>query len=697
MNRSIFPRHRYGPVVWLAIAAVLISFFTRLGIMTGFSKSIDAGFSDLAGSFFIGLLFDLIIASFVVVPLTLQITFTNNFIYSGKGKWVAIIFFTICLFILCFTQIVPRDFNKTLYRILIGYVVMRFLAYGLLFFAGDNIRQKWRLFMLNLMLGMTIFGLLFNAVSEWFFWDEFSSRYNFIAVDYLVYTNEVLGNIKESYPVFLIIAIVAVITMLILLLLQKSIRLSTLHGLDVRRRLVIVIGIILLPVLSLFIVKPRWKNFSTNNYANELAGNGIYEFVQAYIANELDFYRYYQTMPDAEAFKLVRNQLAAPNSSFINNDSLSIEREIDDGYPENKMNVVLISVESLSASFMKNFGNTKSLTPDLDSLANKGMLFTNLYSSGTRTVRGLEALALSIPPTPGQSLVKRPDNEGLFSLGSVFKTKGYNTSFMYGGYGYFDNMNYFFGHNDYKVIDRAGLSSSEIHYANIWGVADEDLFTLALRNLDSDNVSGKPFFAHIMTVSNHKPYTYPDDRIDIPASAHSREGAVKYTDFAIGDFIRRASARPWFLNTVFVIVADHCASSAGSTALPVTGYHIPLIIYSPALVKPEKVNSLMAQIDVGPTLLGLLHFNYRSKFFGQDIFNTPPDKRRAFISTYQGLGFIQNDQLILQSPVRQIRSYAPDFVTGKNVSIKGDSAVIKNAIACYQVAAWLIRNKKFGK
>jgi len=162
------------------------------------------------------------------------------------------------------------------------------------------------------------------------------------------------------------------------------------------------------------------------------------------------------------------------------------------------------------------FGNAKGLTPQLDRLAREGLLFTQLYATGTRTVRGLEALALSLPPTPGHSVVKRPNNDHLFTVGEVFAEKGYEPLYLYGGYGYFDNMEHFFGGNGYTVIDRTALDKADIHYENIWGVADEDLFTLTLRELDKRHTAGTKFFAHVMTTSNHRPYTYPAGRIDIP-------------------------------------------------------------------------------------------------------------------------------------------------------------------------------------
>ena len=157
-------------------------------------------------------------------------------------------------------------------------------------------------------------------------------------------------------------------------------------------------------------------------------------------------------------------------------------------------------------------------------------------------------------------------------------------------------------------------------------MADEDLFTLTLRELDKRHAAGVKFFAHVMTTTNHRPFTYPEGRIDIPSKT-GRDGGVKYTDWAIGNFIERARSRPWFADTVFVIVADHTHKGRGRQELPPENYHIPMIIYAPAHVKPGRVDTLASQIDVAPTVLGLLNFSYRSKFFGHDILRegqTPP-------------------------------------------------------------------------
>ncbi len=234
----------------------------------------------------------------------------------------------------------------------------------------------------------------------------------------------------------------------------------------------------------------------------------------------------------------------------------------------------------------------------------------------------------------------------------MFNEKGYVSEFIYGGYSYFDNMGYFFENNGYNLVDRSALKEEEIDYENIWGVADENLFELALKQIDAQAGKQK-VFAHVMTTSNHRPYTYPSGRIDIPSHT-SRSGAVKYTDYAIGKFIREASRKPWFSNTVFVIVADHCASSAGKTDLPVNKYHIPMLMYSPGNITPGTMDRLMSQIDIGPTLLGLLNFSYTSNFYGFDMYKLEPGRERAFISTYQNLGYIRRGELVVLSPQSKV-------------------------------------------
>ncbi len=441
--------------------------------------------------------------------------------------------------------------------------------------------------------------------------------------------------------------------------------------------------------LSLLIVDSKLHHLSKNAFVNELAGNGMYELFAAYRNNELDYDQFYRGISKEQAFRLTRENIKTREAQFISNDPSSITRKIQNQGPEKDWNVVLISVESFSADFMKKFGNTEGITPFLDSLADHSLLFTNLYATGTRTVRGLEALSICVPPTPGQSIVRRPQNEHLFSLGSVFNEKGYVSEFIYGGYSYFDNMGYFFENNGYNLVDRSALKEEEIDYENIWGVADENLFELALKQIDAQAGKQK-VFAHVMTTSNHRPYTYPSGRIDIPSHT-SRSGAVKYTDYAIGKFIREASRKPWFSNTVFVIVADHCASSAGKTDLPVNKYHIPMLMYSPGNITPGTMDRLMSQIDIGPTLLGLLNFSYTSNFYGFDMYKLEPGRERAFISTYQNLGYIRRGELVVLSPQSKVGTFRLSQ-DNETITPTVDKPLVEEAIAWYEAASYSFKN-----
>lgn len=689
--------HRFGPIFTIATIAIVISFFTRIALLITSAKGFDFTFLNIVGVFAIGVFYDIAFCTFLLLPFVIHIAFTSNAIYKKPFKWFVLTAYLIALYVLFFTNLVPKDYNKDLKTGVEYLVLFWFASYVFLLTRSESFRYKWRTIILKCYLFLCIFLLLFNAVSEYFFWEEFATRYNFIAVDYLIYSNEVIGNIQESYPITWIIVGLLVISIAVFIPSKKHIAASVKSSIGFKQKVIITCILLLLPLLTYLLLNNRLKRFSNNEYANELSGNGLYEFGAAFWNNELDFYKFYQSMPNAEAFAIVKKELSVTGAKFTSNDSFNIEREISYPEPEKKLNVVLISVESLSGDFMKAFGNKQSITPMLDSLAQHSLFFSNFYASGTRTVRGLEALSLAIPPTPGQSIVKRPNNAGLFSLGSVFKSKGYISQYIYGGYGYFDNMNTFFGGNEYDVIDRNAIAPNKITFANIWGVADEDLFNHCLLQMDSNYKSGKPFFSHVMTVSNHRPFTYPDGKIDIPPSTQSREGAVKYTDYAIGKFLKDAQSKPWFNNTIFVIVADHCASAAGKTDLPVTGYHIPLLIYSPANIQPQQVTSFMSQIDVAPTILGLLKMNYKSKFIGQDIFNLTPEQQRIFISTYQGLGYLKDSNLVIQSPLKQVKQYKPDFATGQATLKPLDPTLKKQAMAYYQVAYYLLTKGLYKK
>ncbi|MDB6036233.1 MAG: sulfatase, partial [Verrucomicrobiales bacterium] len=510
----------------------------------------------------------------------------------------------------------------------------------------------------------------------------------------LVYTTEVLGNIRESYPLPLILSALGAASIgLVWVLHQTGCFVLWLNS-EARflRTLRFAIGVIAFGALAtLFLSNAQVPSFG-NVYNQELAKNGPYSLFAAFRNNELDYEAFYPKKEPREIFPEIRKLLSTTNATFLSETPMDITRLIKSEGQEKHWNVIQITVESLSASFLGTFGNKENLTPNLDRLAGEGMLFTQFYATGNRTDRGMEALSLSVPPTPGRSIVKRPHNEGLFTLGSVFSGKGYETSFIYSGFGYFDNMNYFFGSNGYKVIDRKAVPKSDITFANVWGACDEDLFRWVSREADESYARHKPFFHFVMTTSNHRPFTYPEGRIDIPSKS-GREGAVKYTDYAIGEFIRAAQSKPWFTNTLFVIVADHCASSAGKSDLPVKQYEIPIILYNPALVKPAKIDTLCSQIDYPPTLLGLMNWSYKSRFYGKDVLKMGPQDERALIGNYQKLGYLKNRTLTILKPVRQEVVYEYDRATGNLQKADPSKGFVNEAIAYYETAGYFFEHK----
>jgi phosphoglycerol transferase MdoB-like AlkP superfamily enzyme len=681
-------RQRFRPLAWFGLCFLIVAFFVRLVLLVKAGSGVPDTLPNLLYIFGVGLFYDAVTFLYVAWPMVLFLWLVPTARGSRPGlvRWTiyAAVLLAICLAAMAVLHVLYQATLKQTWPLLLAFLfLLPMTAFTYTSRLGQRVLYGFGL--------VIVFGLLFVGAAEWVFWNEFSSRFNFIAVDYLIYTREVVGNIEQSYPLAK--------WMSLLVLGAVALVMATRCGLRARDdgsrwpgRSLVVLAWLALTALSAATVNAGMKDRYENPYINALAGNGIYQFFAAFRANRLDYPDFYRTLPKDEAFAVLRAALHTPDATFVSSDPHDLTRAIVNPGPEKHLNVVLISVESLSGEYLSHFGNKSNLTPNLDALADQGLFFTQLYANGTRTVRGLEALSLSIPPTPGDSLIRQPHNEGLFSLADIFNVRGYASQFVYGGFGYFDNMNYFFAHNGYTAVDRNDIpKGATIHGENVWGVADEDLYTLAMRQMDSIHASGKPFFLHLMTTSNHRPYTFPAGRVAMPQGR--RDSAVKYTDWAIGDFIRRMRAKPYFDDTVFVITADHCASSAGDTAIPVNMYHIPLLIFAPKYFSPRRIEGLMSQIDIPPTLLGLLDFSYRSRFFGVDIDRLPAGQGRAFPSTYQKLGFLQRDRLTILSPPRAAEQVRPDLATGEATPLPSiDPASTDQAIAFYQVAAQLSRD-----
>jgi phosphoglycerol transferase MdoB-like AlkP superfamily enzyme len=568
---------------------------------------------------------------------------------------------------------------------------LAYLLAPLLLF-GALLPDRWRgrpfvAFLRQALFVFIVASLLFGAVAELVFWAEFTTRFNFIAVDYLIYTGEVIANIRQSYPVPEILAGIAATALAIAWLIALKLRFSV-EPLGWKRRVAMGVAAVVLPVASYFAASIDQMDGAGNEHALELSGNGLFSLAAAMRRNELDYDRFYRTIDQAEADGILIDLGVErlPLAKLLEMKEDVHEPEELGTFSRNPRNVVLITVESLSAEFVGAYGNVKGLTPRLDQLAAEGLKFENMYATGTRTVRGLEALSLGTPPIPGQAIPRRPNNDHLIAIGQFLSLQGFAPYFIYGGFGYFDNMNAFFEANDYKVVDRTDFPKESVPFANAWGVADEALFDNALRVIDDPAAHGKRFFAQIMTTTNHRPFTYPDGRIDIP-SPGGRDGGVKYTDYAIGRFIDQARSKPWFKDTLFVIVADHCASVAGKSKLPVASYRIPAIFYAPDMLKPGVFRKMTSQIDLPPTLLDLLDAKGDDHYFGDSIFENVDKPARAFISNYQELGYYKNDLLTVLSPKRKVEAFRIDPASYAATPAPVDEVLMKEAIAFYQTGS----------
>jgi len=310
----------------------------------------------------------------------------------------------------------------------------------------------------------------------------------------------------------------------------------------------------------------------------------------------------------------------------------------------------------------------------------------------------MEGVLSSFPPLPGESIVKRDRSENVETIARVLKRDGYATVFLYGGRGVFDGMRSFAIHNGY---DRFVEQKHFIHptFTTIWGVCDEDLFLRAVQEFHDLAGTGQPFFATVLSVSNHKPFTYPPGKIPESPDRH-RENAVKYSDYALGQFFRKARQEPFWTNTIFAVIADHGARVYGKQSIPIHSYEIPLVVLGPAVVKaPARIGQLGGSLDVAPTLLGMLGRPYESMFFGRDLLNMSPEDGRAFLNHNRDIGMMARERMIVLGLKQSVEFYAgnPKVVEMSLLPTpaSADRELEADAAAIYQVADELYMHRRY--
>jgi membrane-anchored protein YejM (alkaline phosphatase superfamily) len=543
---------------------------------------------------------------------------------------------------------------------------------------------------------------VFLLISEWYFFEEFESRFNCVAIDYLLYPHEVFTNIRESYPVPAIMAacllfgglaawlafrrwrphwqsigigagaaVAALLVTAAVLLVQHYFNygmaacavlapaagvifwraMPSIKCLEARRSSVGVLTWVAAAVAGFLSLRPSESAFSSQRVLNELAGNGWASALRAAWTRDLDFPAFYHSLPRGEAFRRARRLLEEPGATFAGPEAppepprspdetvdetaeeqwldaarLSLTRDLAGDAARPRLSLCILLEESLGSEFWgvldghDRFGHPQDLTPEMDKLsAERGLLFTRILADGNRTIRGFEGVFSSFPPLPGDSILARDKTSRVETIARVLQRDGYQSLFLYGGHGTFDNISSYTLPNGWdRLIEQRDFDNPA--HTTAWGVSDEDLYHRGLAEMRALHDSGRPFLVSFMTVSNHRPYTFPDDRIAPGKSAPGRANAVRYADWALGDFFRRAQVEPFWKDTIFAVIADHGARVYGSQTIPLQSYQIPVLLAGGPLERvPRRVDVPGCQLEVAPTLLGLIGRPYRSLFFGHDL------------------------------------------------------------------------------
>ena len=622
---------------------------------------------------------------------------------SLLGSWLAL---RLVLF-LAFQPDAPATVGEMLLALVIGlqrdlYVglilTLPFLLWSLV------LPNRWfaaRWHRVLLMTGFAVFWLVqvFLLFAEFYFFEEFRSRFNTVAVDYLLYPDEVFINIWDSYPVP---AVLAGCGGLAAAWVVGAVKLC--KGLwapvPFRARLVpcaVALGVVALltPTVPL-----KGTRFSRERVVNELANNGALSFVSAFWTRHLDYAAFYKTLPRDEGYRRVRRLITEAGSEFVGEGD-NLRRRVAGDPARPRLNLVLILEESLGSEFWGCLGRKEpTCTPEMDRLATEeGLLFTQIYASGNRTVRGFEGVLSSFPPLPGDSIVRRDQSQNVETLARVLKRDGYHTLFVYGGRGVFDGMRAYSLNNGYdRFLEQKHFTQPT--FTTIWGVCDEDILARTIEECRELAQSGQPFFTTVLSVSNHKPYTYPKGRIAEDPEARKRRHAVKYSDYALGQFFRAAKQETFWTNTIFVVLADHGARVYGSQSIPIHSYEIPLVILGPAVVKsPSRVPHLGCSLDVAPTVLGLLGRPYETLFLGRDLLKAPPAGGRVLLNHNRDIGLFARDRLVVLNLRKTSEFYQgdPQQVGLTRLATPGplELELENDTIALYQAADDLYMNRRF--
>lgn len=586
--------------------------------------------------------------------------------------------------------------------ILLCYI--SFLPALLISLLPDKTLHYFRKF-LNVYFILFLFLLLMMELSTPDFITQYDTRPNRLFLDYLIYPKEVIGTLVKSYlPSMIFTFIVLGTTLYFAFKHGKKLFFPKENNYKIKLLLFPLVAFLLLFGARSSLTSKRPINasnavFSIDQLTNCMGLNSLYtvSFAAYSLKNEDNTAKMYGKMDVAEAYARVKKYMTAQPEDFTDKDLPLLHVQQPDSLQKQPYNLVIFLQESLGAEYVGSLGGLP-LTPEFDKLSKEGLLFTNLYCTGTRSVRGIEAVVTGFLPSPSESVVKLSNSQnGFFTLADVLKREGYDTSFIYGGMANFDNMASFFNGNGFEnIVDETDFDKDGKKYAmkGTWGYSDEDLVTKANDYFKSKG--NKPFFSLMFSTSNHEPFEFPNGRIKLyDKTKNTVNNAMKYADFSIGKFFELAKKEAYFQNTIFIVIADHNTRTYGKHLVPIHKFHIPALIIGPGIPKGQNYDKLLSQIDIPPTLLSMIGAKVEIPMVGRNISQLKADtKGRAMMQFHDINAFRVDNQVVIMQPNKEPLQFEIKSDTALT-PVKLDPELAKDALAHVTAASDLYKERKY--
>ena len=513
-------------------------------------------------------------------------------------------------------------------------------------------------------LMLTTLLIVFLEISTPAFIDQYDTRPNRIFFEYLETPFEVIKTSIYEYPWHFVVASFLLMGLILYLFKLNQKIFEALNPWSIKLRLLflpVLVLLLLIGARSSFDHRPANASiaaFSNDQLVNKLGLNSIYTVLSAAynLKHEDSRNDIYGKMDSTKMLQIVKQHMFIDESLF-SEDETSTRHKQTVKSSANVPNLVIILQESLGAGFVGKLGGL-GVTPEIDKLSEEGLWFTNLYATGTRSARGIEAVITGFPPSPSRSVLKLGlAQQNFVTLASILKQHNFDTQFIYGGEGHFDNMSGFFLANGFdKVIDQNDYENE--NFRGTWGVSDEDLLNRVNEEMEKSDVN-KPQFILAFSSSNHSPFEFPDNRISLhDEDKHTVNNAVKYADYAVGEFFKKAKTKPYWNNTYFMVVADHDTRVFGASLVPVNKFHIPGLIIGPDIAA-QTYTKVASQIDLAPTLLSLMGLSGEHPLIGHDI-NALPENfmGRALMQYGNNHAYMSGSDVVIHVPEKEARQFS---------------------------------------